>query len=177
MNAYILLLLISSTLAINTTSTLSNSGPWCATSPSGGRGSPRPADCLTLATFILATTTHRSQYVQFSLHPYEGQIKLPYTRSSGTCELFIIITTTDPTPTVPVTSSFDAVLRNMLDVVGSCLLNNQPETSNFGGVAKIGVSDRLILAIHATRANGGVQGNETLGLGDMSGWLQDISLS
>ncbi len=65
----------------------------------------------------------------------------------------------------------------MLDVVGSCLLNNQPETSNFGGVAKIGVSDRLILAIHATRANGGVQGNETLGLGDMSGWLQDISLS
>jgi len=178
MTHYILLLLVSSTLAINATSPLFNNDPFCARNAAVDRGNPRPTDCLNLATFILATTSDRSQHFQFSRHPSEGQMKLPYTRGSGTCVLSVIITTTDPTPDVLVTSSFDDTLRNVLDVVGVWLLNNSPEAENFGGVAKVGVGDRLTVGIYGTRTiggNGETQGNEILNLVEIDLWMQSIS--
>jgi len=180
MNPYILLLLVSAAFAMNASSSLSNSVPTCAGSQAVERGNPRPVDCLNLATFILATTADRSRPIQFSGHPSEGQIELPYTRSSGTCELFVIIANTDPYPGVPVTSSFDEVLSGMLDIVGVCLLNNIPEAVNFGGVTEAGVSGRLTIGIcglRRTGGNGGLQGNKTLDLGDIDLWMQSITQS
>ena len=180
MALHLLLLLISFALALNATSPLSTSGPWCAVAATTGRTNPHPTDCLTLGTFILATTSDRSQYVQFSHNPHDGQMRLPFVRQGGTCEVFVIITADDPTPDVPVTSSIDEVMRSMLCLIGNCLLNNQAEAKNFGGIMLIGVSDRLTVGIHSIRANGGsdtLGGNVTLELGNVDSWVQNITHS
>lgn len=81
-------------------------------------------------------------------------------------------------PAIPVISSFDEVIRDMLAIVGGCLLNNSPEESNFGGVAKAGVGGRLTVGIYGTRKpgeSGVVQSNNTLAMADIDPWLQSTS--
>lgn len=90
------------------------------------------------------------------------------------------MTAGDPIPAVPSTSSFDEVVRKVLDIIGMCLLNNSPEQSNFGGVVYAGVGNRLTVGVQSVQTpgqSGVVQGNDTLELGNINSWVQSISQS
>lgn len=68
----------------------------------------------------------------------------------------------------------------MLDVIGVCLLNNNPEGSNFGGIMKAGVGHRLTVGISGTGISGDsgvVQGSNITGLTGTETCVQSVAES
>ena len=164
------LLFASSTIAINTTSAgsgLDNNIPSlgdasCAPAQPLWRNNPRPLDCIYAITYILSIMTDRSRTRQFSTHPTPGQIKLPLGHSIGTCATYVV--PAQAGSPVPVTSSVDEIVKTLLFVVGTCLLNNRPEAVNWGGKATAGLNGGLWIVIQGTRKDGG---STSIGIGTL----------
>lgn len=139
------------------------------------RNNPRPLDCMYAITYILSTVPDRSGTVQFSTIPAQGQTKLPYRYSIGTCVVFVV--PAQRTSVAPVESSWDEIVRLLLSIVGVCLLNNIPEAWNWGGGARGGTGNGLVIGIQGTQKIGGAADatiNETLALAGSESWLEEL---
>ena len=145
----------------------------CAPAQPLTRNNPRPLDCIYAITYILSIITDRSQIKQFSTNPAPGQTKLPLGHEIGTCVVYAL-----PYPTTsaaPVTSSMDEIVRTLLFVVGTCLMNNKPEAVNWGGKAAAGLRNGLWIVVQGTRKDGASAvptGNGTLELADIRPWFE-----
>ena len=83
-------------------------------------------------------------------------------------------------PSVPVTSSFDEIVRNWLFVVGTCLLNNKPQGDIWGGKINGGSGYGMLMVIQGTlksSAPAGSTGNGTLDAADIALWDEEPSSS
>lgn len=169
-----LLVLVSMSLAINATFSQMNLGDAsCAPAQPLTRNNPRPLDCIYAITYILSIVTDRSQLKQFSINPTPGQTGLPLGHSIGTCVAYAL--PAQPTSSAPVTSSFDEIVRTLLFVVGTCLMNNKPEAVNWGGRAVAGLNNGLWVVVQGTRKDGAPAvpiGNVTLGAAEISSWFE-----
>ena len=170
-----LLVFVSLTLAINATFSGLNLGDAsCAPAQPLTRNNPRPLDCIYAITYILSIVPDRSQFRQFSIMPAPGQAKLPMGHSIGTCVAYAL--PSPPTSAAPVTSSYDEIVRTMLFVVGTCLMNNKPEAVNWGGGAVAGLNNGLWVVLQGSRKDGASAVptvNGTLELADISSWLEE----
>lgn len=170
-----LLVFVSLTFAINATFSGLNLGDAsCAPAQPLTRNNPRPLDCIYAITYILSIVTDRSQVKQFSIMPAPGQTKLPLGHSIGTCVAYAV--PSPPTSAAPVTSSLDEIVRTMLFVVGTCLMNNKPEAMNWGGKAMAGLNSGLWIVLQGSRKDGGSAvpiGNRTLEPADISLWFEE----
>ena len=170
-----LLILASLTFAFNATiSELELGDASCAPAQPLTRNNPRPLDCIYAITYILSIVADRSQIKQFSTNPAPGQTGLPLGHSIGTCVAYAV--PSQSTSTAPVTSSFDEIVRSLLFVVGTCLMNNKPEAVNWGGRAVAGLHNGLWIVVQGTRKDGASvvsTGNGTLEAGDISPWFEE----
>ena len=173
-----LLLFASSTFtfAINASSSaIQLANTHCAPPQLTLRNNPRPLDCLGAITFILSTVPNRSKTVEFSTNPAQGQFKLPYGHSIGSCLAYVL--PAQRTQTTPTASSFDEIVRSMLLILGQCLLNNQPEQWNWGGGILAGVGNGLSIGLQGTKKSmvgaDGI-GNKTLRLNELSSWTESF---
>ena len=106
--------------------------------------------------------------------PAPGQTKLPLGHSIGTCVAYAV--PSPPTSAAPVTSSLDEIVRTMLFVVGTCLMNNKPEAMNWGGKAMAGLNSGLWIVLQGSRKDGGSAvpiGNGTLEPADINFWFEE----
>ena len=147
---------------LNTTSSLTIE---CASGPySPRRSNPKPIDCITLATAILATTTHHTLIKHFTREP-DGRTTI-FKRKAGSCELFLGLPYQNGVSITSEWASFDEILRAALEIMGSCLLNNHPEKENWGGVAMVGALGHLKTGIIGIKVGAnddpGAAGNGTL---------------
>ena len=145
----------------------------CAPAQPRTRNNPRPLDCIYAITYILSIVTDRSQIKQFSTNPAPGQTKLPLGHSIGTCVVYAL--PYQSTSAAPVTSSMDEIVRTLLFVVGTCLMNNKPETVNWGGKAAAGLHNGLWIVVQGTRKDGASAvptGNRTLEVADIRPWFE-----
>lgn len=174
---YLFLLFVASTIATNASTPLHVSSETYCAPPQDPHTfiarHPVALDCLNLATFILATTPNHADPIQLSNGATAGQVKTPWFRTSGTCVITVVSTGPD-------TTSFDEILRIVLELVGNCFLDNRPLEEHWGGNARFGVNDRLSMLLSGTlkvgEAEGGL-GNVTLALDDFGSLVQDLAQS
>ena len=178
------LLFVASTVATNASTTL-RVPPYtvrCVETPTEPhtvrRRNPLAVDCLNVATFVLVTNPFHADPVQVLVDATAGQVKTPWSRISGTCEIELVLT---PRGTKgPDTTSFDEIVRIVLELVGKCLLNNGPLAAQWGGTARFGINRNIRLLLSGTRRSGeagGALGNETLALGDFDSLFGDLTQS
>ncbi len=181
---YLLLLFVASTIATNASKTL-RVPPYttrCVETPTVPytilRRNPLAVDCLNVVTFVLVTNPFHADPVQVLVDATVGQIKTPWSRISGTCEIELVLT---PRGTKgPDTTSFDEIVRIVLELVGKCLLNNKPLAEQWGGTARFGVNGNIRMLLSGTRRvrkTGRVPGNETLALGEFDSLFGDLAQS
>ena len=179
---YLLLLFAASTIATNSSRPLHVPiyATRCVPTPSepyiAHFHNPSALDCLNVAAFILATTPNHADPIRISDDATVGQIQMPWFRESGTCQIKLEIAGTKRL----YTSSFDEILRIMLGVVGTCLLNNRPLAEQWGGSATFGFNSNLALLLSGTQKvgeAGGALGNETLASGDFGALVEDLAQS
>lgn len=183
MNIYILLLLASLVSALNRSPSLLSPGvePNGTLPPSSldavihcaspaqhdpGRQMPLALDCLNVLTFILATTPNHDRPIRWSRSPTLGQAKVPYRRSSGSCQVFVRLTTDYPAPTMEI-ATFDQVIGLGLRLVASCFLNSSPYGQHWGGAAAAGLDNYLDVTVWGAPDSGGIEAgldNETVAL-------------
>ncbi len=179
---YLLLLFVASTIATKASASL-RVPPYttrCVETPATPytvrRRNPLAVDCLNIATFVLVTNPFHADPVQVSVDATVGQVKTPWSRISGTCEIELVLT---PRGTKgPDTTSFDEIVRIVLELVGKCLLNNEPLAEQWGGSARFGVNGNIRMLLSGTRRvgeAGGALGNETLALGDFDSLFGDLA--
>ena len=137
----------------------------CASSeePVFGRRIPTALDCLNVFTFILATTPNHDQPTQWSQAPASGRTKLPYRRSSGTCQFLVRLTSTVPSSIIE-TASFDQVIAAALRIVEVCILNGRADVQTSGGVGLGGRNGHLDIVVWGAPVAHGHEGllsNET----------------
>ena len=166
--------LVSVTFALNATLPGLNLGDAsCAPAQPLTRNNPRPLDCIYAITYILSIVADRSQVKQFSTNPAPGQTGLPLGHSIGTCVAYAV--PSQPTSAAPVTSSFDEIVRTLLFIVGTCLMNNKREAVNWGGRAAAGLNNGLWIVVQGSRKDGASAvptGNGTLEAADISLWFE-----
>ena len=142
-----------------------------------GRQLPSALDCLNVLTFILATTPNHNRPTQWSQIPDSGHIMLPYRRSSGSCQIFVRLTETEPAPTVE-TATFDQVVGGAMRIIEVCLLNSRPDVTHWGGAALAGSRsylDVIVWGVAIPSGNGGGVENETVALNISGTWLTGVS--
>ncbi len=174
-----LFVFVSVTFAINATFSELNLGDAsCAPAQPLTRNNPRPLDCIYAITYILSLVTDRSQVKQFSTNPAPGQPKLPLGHSIGTCVAYVV--PSQPTSAAPVKSSFDEIVRTMLFIVGTCLMNNRPEVVNWGGRAAAGLNNGLWIVLQGSQRDGASAVpivNGTLEPADINSWFEEPASS
>jgi len=111
------------------------------------RRNPNPVDCLTVAALIIATTGH-AQILQFERRSIWEPIFSR--RIGGTCEIYLSLPNS-----LSAISSYDEVLRAVLKIVGTCLLNQRPEQENWGGAATVGVALGLKVGVFGVAVQAG----------------------
>ena len=142
-----------------------------------GRRLPSALDCLNVLTFILATTPNHDQPTQWSRISGYGYTILPYRRNSGSCQLFVRLTSAVVAPPVE-TASFDQVVGAAMRVVEVCLLNGRPNTEHLGGAAITGSGKYLDVVIWGTSESGDSEAavnNETSAGNESGAWVNQLS--
>ena len=102
---------------------------------------------------------------------------LPYRRNSGSCQLFVRLTSVVPAPVVE-TATFDQIVGAAMRITESCLLNSRPDVQHWGGAALAGLRQHLDVVLFGTPTPGGSKadpGNETVALSDSGKWVNGLS--
>lgn len=187
MNLY-LLLLASLTAPINAAPTLPSPGvdsnitlplpslgvAYRCASPAQrdpGRQMPSALDCLNVLTFILATTSNHNRPTQWSVIPGPDHTRLPYRRSSGTCQLLVRLTPMIiPAPTTEI-ATFDEVIGAAMRIIEVCLLNSNPDVEYWGGAALAGLNKYLDIVVWGSPS----PGDNSAALNESGAWVTQIS--
>ena len=110
--------------------------------------------------------------------PAPGQAKLPMGHSIGTCVAYAV--PSPPTSAATFMSSYDEIVGKMLFIVGTCLMNNKPETANWGGKVSAGLNSGLWIVLQGSLTDGASAIptlNGTSEPADISSWLEEPASS